>query len=57
MGQHAPVFDEMLAPDGGVRAAYADYRAWFDAQDPALLRRKDGEAENFLCRTGITFNV
>ena len=57
MGQHAPVFDEMLAPDGGVRAAYADYRAWFDAQDPALLRRKDGEAENFFRRTGITFNV
>jgi uncharacterized circularly permuted ATP-grasp superfamily protein len=57
MGQGAPVFDEMLAPGGGVRAAYGDYREWFDAQDPALLRRKDAEAENFFRRTGITFNV
>jgi len=57
MGQGAPVFDEMLAPDGGVRAAYADYRDWFDEQDPALLKRKGGEAESFFRRTGITFNV
>jgi uncharacterized circularly permuted ATP-grasp superfamily protein len=57
MGQAAAAFDEMLAPDGGVRAAYADYRDWFDEQDPALLKRKDGEAENFFRRTGITFNV
>jgi uncharacterized circularly permuted ATP-grasp superfamily protein len=57
MGQGAALFDEMLTPDGGVRGAYADYRDWFDAQDPALLKRKDGEAENFFRRTGITFNV
>ncbi len=57
MGQGAPVFDEMLTSEGGVRAAYADYRDWFDEQDPALLKRKDGEAENFFRRTGITFNV
>jgi len=57
MGQSTAAFDEMLDPAGGVRAAYGDYREWFDAQDPALLRRKDGEAENFFRRTGITFNV
>ncbi len=57
MGQTTAAFDEMLNPAGGVRAAYADYREWFDGQDPALLRRKDGEAENFFRRTGITFNV
>ncbi len=57
MGQAAAAFDEMLTPEGGVRAAYADYRDWFDEQDPALLKRKDGEAENFFRRTGITFNV
>jgi uncharacterized circularly permuted ATP-grasp superfamily protein len=47
----------MLTPEGGVRTAYADYRDWFDEQDPTLLKRKDGEAENFFRRTGITFNV
>ena len=57
MGQSTAAFDEMLGPAGGVRAAYGDYREWFDAQDPALLRRKDAEAENFFRRTGITFNV
>ncbi|GAA4774808.1 circularly permuted type 2 ATP-grasp protein [Novosphingobium ginsenosidimutans] len=57
MGQTTAAFDEMLTQAGGVRAAYGDYREWFDAQDPALLRRKNGEAENFFRRTGITFNV
>lgn len=57
MGQAAAAFDEMLTPDSGVRAAYADYRDWFDEQDPALLKRKGGEAESFFRRTGITFNV
>lgn len=50
-------FDEMLAADGVVRPAYAGYRAWFDAQEPAALRRKDAEAEGFFRKTGITFNV
>lgn len=55
---HTPSsFDEMVDPQSGVRAAYAGYREWFDVQDPALLRRKDSEAEGFFRRTGITFNV
>ena len=55
---HSPShFDEMFDGEGGVRAAYAGYREWYEAQEPALLRRKDGEAEGFFRRTGITFNV
>jgi uncharacterized circularly permuted ATP-grasp superfamily protein len=57
MTQSPSCFDEMLDGEGGVRAAYAGYRAWYDTQDPASLRRKDGEAEGFFRRTGITFNV
>ena len=55
---HSPSsFDEMLEPDGSVRPAYAGYREWYDAQDPAALRRKGSEAEGFFRKTGITFNV
>jgi uncharacterized circularly permuted ATP-grasp superfamily protein len=57
MGQAPRAFDEMLTADGGVRPAYAGYRQWYDAQDPAWLKRKDMEAETFFRRTGITFNV
>ncbi|MCZ8322613.1 MAG: circularly permuted type 2 ATP-grasp protein [Novosphingobium sp.] len=57
MGQAPGAFDEMLTADGGVRPAYAGYRQWYDAQDPAWLKRKDMEAETFFRRTGITFNV
>ena len=47
----------MRTADGGVRPAYSGYRDWFDAQDPAWLRRKGQEAEGFFRKTGITFNV
>ncbi len=50
-------FDEMLDANGGVRAGYAGYRQWLDAQDQGWLRRKGAEAETFFRRTGITFNV
>ena len=50
-------YDEMHDADGGIRAAYAQYCTWFGQQDPALLRRKAGEAERTFRRTGITFNV
>lgn len=50
-------FDEMLAPDGTIRPAYAGFREWYDAQEPTMLRRKGQEAETFFRRTGITFNV
>jgi uncharacterized circularly permuted ATP-grasp superfamily protein len=55
-GGAAP-FDEMRAPDGTVRPAYAGYSQWYDEQDPHWLRRKDREAEAVFRRTGITFNV
>ncbi len=50
-------FDEMFDGAGGVRAGYAGYREWYQAQDQAMLRRKGAEAEGFFRRTGITFNV
>ncbi len=53
----APTFDEMYDAVGAVRPAYAGYCDWLDNQDPAALRRKGQEAENFFRRTGITFNV
>ncbi|MBS0480906.1 MAG: circularly permuted type 2 ATP-grasp protein [Proteobacteria bacterium] len=50
-------FDEMLAADGSVRAAYAGYSEWYEQQDAAVLRRKGQEAESVFRRIGITFNV
>lgn len=50
-------FDEMLHEDGAVRAAYAEFRNWYDAQDKTWLKRQDAEAEHFFRRIGITFNV
>lgn len=47
----------MLTAEGAVRPAYDAYRGWFEAQDPAWLRRKGQEAESFFRKTGITFNV
>jgi uncharacterized circularly permuted ATP-grasp superfamily protein len=47
----------MRDPGGPVRPAYASYCDWYDAQDPAWLRRKGQEAEGFFRKTGITFNV
>ena len=52
-----PCFDEMLDEAGRVRPAYARFREWYDAQDPAWLRHQDRAAEGFFRRTGITFNV
>ena len=50
-------FDEMLTADGTVRAAYDGFCAWYNRQDPGLMRRKGQEAESFFRKTGITFNV
>ncbi|WP_374526794.1 circularly permuted type 2 ATP-grasp protein [Novosphingobium sp.] len=57
MTQSPSSFDEMIAQDGSVRAAYAGYCDWYNAQDPSALRRKGNEAESFFRKTGITFNV
>ena len=52
-----PHFDEMLLPDGSVRAPYSEFCEWYDAQDASRLRTKARDAENFFRRTGITFAV
>ncbi|MEZ5695082.1 MAG: circularly permuted type 2 ATP-grasp protein [Sphingomonadaceae bacterium] len=57
MSESQPPFDEMYDADGRVRAPYADYSSWLDAQDPKSLRRKKLDAESSFRRTGITFNV
>ncbi|RIV85276.1 circularly permuted type 2 ATP-grasp protein [Aurantiacibacter xanthus] len=50
-------FDEMLAPDGTVRPAYAGYHEWLSQQDERWVHSKNFEAETFFRKTGITFNV
>ncbi len=50
-------YDEMFDGEGAVRAAYAGYHEWFDAQDKGWMKKQSAEAERFFRRTGITFNV
>jgi uncharacterized circularly permuted ATP-grasp superfamily protein len=50
-------FNEMLGPDGQVRAPYAILKQWLDTQSPADLRAKIREAEAIFRRLGITFAV
>ena len=57
MTETPPCFDEMLKPDGSVRAAYEGFCQWYNRQDAGLMRRKGQEAEGFFRKTGITFNV
>lgn len=61
MGDIAPgipdKFDEMTDSGGQTRAAYRDYCRWYEGQEPALLKRKNSEADESFRRTGITFNV
>ncbi|WP_137679714.1 circularly permuted type 2 ATP-grasp protein [Aurantiacibacter suaedae] len=52
-----PGFDEMHAPDGSVRPAYAGYNEWLSQQDERWIHSKSFEAETFFRKTGITFNV
>ncbi|HEY6868624.1 MAG TPA: circularly permuted type 2 ATP-grasp protein [Novosphingobium sp.] len=56
-GTHTANYDEMFDGTGAVRPAYAGYSDWYQAQDPAWLRKQSSEAEGFFRRTGITFNV
>ncbi len=54
----APVaFDEMRAPDGAVRTAYARLANWLENTPPELLARKRHEADVLFRRLGITFAV
>ncbi|MFU7529425.1 circularly permuted type 2 ATP-grasp protein [Qipengyuania sp. ASV99] len=57
MGDHTQQFDEMFDAGGNTRPAYTDYCRWYNEQNPALLRRKNSEADESFRRTGITFNV
>jgi uncharacterized circularly permuted ATP-grasp superfamily protein len=50
-------FDEMLGFDGKTRPPYQEYDALFASIDPAKLKKKSRDAEEFFRRTGITFNV
>ncbi len=50
-------FDEMLGFDGQTRAPYREYDKLFASIDPARLKKKSQDAEDFFRRTGITFNV
>jgi uncharacterized circularly permuted ATP-grasp superfamily protein len=51
------VFDEMHAPDGGVRPHYGPYQDWLSQMPPAHIGRKRREADSAFHRTGITFAV
>ena len=53
----ASSFDEMLAPDGGARPAYARLREWLDGLPPDRLSQKNDEASMLFRRLGITFLV
>ena len=52
-----PAYDEMHAPDGGVRAHYATFADWLSRQPDEALRAKRAEADNLFHRVGITFAV
>ena len=51
------MFDEMSGSNETVRSPYKEYKNWVDSEDPAWLRKKSDQAEEFFRRTGITFNV
>jgi uncharacterized circularly permuted ATP-grasp superfamily protein len=60
MAQRVPtggVFDEMLAPGGGIRPHYAAYQDWLARMPTGYVARKRLEADSAFHRTGITFAV
>jgi len=52
-----PFFDEMTAPDGTAREAYAAIERWLQSTPRELVATRQAEAEHFFRRIGITFNV
>ena len=50
-------FDEMTVDGAGLRPPYAEWKRWFDGEDPVRLAAKGAEAETLFRRTGITFAV
>ncbi|MEO1316853.1 MAG: circularly permuted type 2 ATP-grasp protein, partial [Pseudomonadota bacterium] len=51
------MFNEMTAPDGGVRPAYERIFAWIEEAGIETLRTRSAEAEAIFRRIGITFAV
>jgi uncharacterized circularly permuted ATP-grasp superfamily protein len=52
-----PSFDEMRAPDGASRPAYAHLVRWLEGLSPERLRQKNDGASMLFRRLGITFLV
>ena len=50
-------FDEMTAPDGAIRPAYAGLDAWLKSLPADILDHRRREAEIIFRRSGITFAV
>jgi uncharacterized circularly permuted ATP-grasp superfamily protein len=53
----SPIFDEMRAPDGSVRAHYRAFADWLERTPQDRIAQKRGEAERIFHRVGITFAV
>jgi uncharacterized circularly permuted ATP-grasp superfamily protein len=51
------IFDEMWGTDETLRPPYAQFKSWYDSEEPKRLRLKQAEAEELFRLTGITFNV
>ena len=52
-----PPFDEMRAPDGGIRPHYREYNEWLAGKPADFLPQKQREADALYTRLGITFAV
>ena len=52
-----PMFDEMNAAAGGVRAHYQGYQRWLAKQPADVMQARRAEAEMIFRRVGITFAV
>ena len=52
-----PPFDEMYAPDGGVRPHYAPFARWLAGMPAAQVEARRAEADALFRRAGITFAV
>ena len=51
------IYDEMRAPDGGIRPPYQAFAGWLDRTPSARIAQKREEAERAFHRVGITFAV
>lgn len=51
------IFDELHAPDGGIREHYAPYQDWLARMPEGHIAQKRAEADSAFHRHGITFAV